>query len=308
MAIAAAPVRALDTGRVIADVRARLLGDVPPTPLVERYLDTLTPERWTIEWHLPWWLASRFALPDDLAAELVASNVLGLLSVRVADDVADGDLPPEDVAEAREIAAAAMDVALVPYRRLFGCASAFWPFLHQSMAAWRAGASGAVHALRAAPIKVGAFGCCLLAHRTEVWPALDRCLDRAMTALVLYDQFVDWEPDVDAGRWNAFVDATLERRTTARTPHPVRSAVLAEMLTGDVVAAHFDRIAAEADAAIELADGLGIEPMAAFLRSWAGASRRQGEEIALHYRRVADQATRLLFPDAVGMDIGGGPG
>ena len=176
------------------------------------------------------------------------------------------------------------------------------------MTAWRANSNGPNLATRAAPIKIAAYACCLLAARNAVWPELDRCLDRAMTALVLYDQFFDWEADLQGGRWNAFVAGISgDDAGNGRSAHK-RAAVLTAMLTREVVSEHFGLIAAEAEAGARLGDALGLDALAGYLRSWANAAAAQGEELANHYRRAADQATRLLFPNAVGTSIGGGPG
>ena len=297
MPVAATP--DLDAGAVLAAVRARLDPGPELAPLLDAYLANLAPERWTIEWHLPRWLAARFGLASEVAGALVESNVLGLLSVRLADDVVDGDIDLAHVAAARTLSAAALDAALRPYRDLFPPGSPFWPYFERSMAAWRADSDGPNLATRAAPIKIAACGCCLLAGRNDVWPVLDRCLDRAVTALVLYDQFFDWEADLAAGRWNAFVAGISARN---------RAAVLTAMLTREVVPEHFGLIAAEADAAARLGDALGLDELATYQRSWANAASAQGEEVTHHYRRAADRATRLLFPSAVGISIGGGSG
>ena len=306
MPVAAAP--ALDAHAIRAAARARLEPDAELAPLFDATLANLTPERWTIEWNLPRWLAARFDLPRTVSDALVESNVLGLLCVRLTDDVADGDIAPEDVAAARALAAAALDAALRPYRALFPPGSPFWSFFERSMAAWRAGSDGPDHATRAAPIKVAAHACCLLAGRSDAWPELDRCLDRAMTALVLYDHFFDWEADVQGGRWNAFVAGVVPGDPSERGAMRTRAAVLTAMLTREVVDAHFGLIAAEADASARLADALELDELAAYLRSWANAAAAQGEDVADHYRRAADGATRLLFPIAVGTQNGGGSG
>jgi hypothetical protein len=308
MPVAAAP--AIDAAAVRTVVRARLGPGRELVPLFETYLAGLDPERWTIEWHLPHWLATRFGLPGEVADALTESNVLGLLSVRLTDDLVDDDIDPADVRTARTLAAAALDAAMCPYRELFPPDSPLWPFFDRSMAAWRAGADGPEHATRAAPIKIAAFACCLLAGRRDVWPVLDRCLDHAMTALVLYDQFFDWELDVSAGRWNAFVAHVLggDPAEGRGAPMRTRAAVLTAMLTREVVPEHFRRIAAEAEAAARLGDALGLDELAGYMRSWASAVVLQGDGVANHYGRAADQATRLMFPHAVAAPIGGGHG
>jgi hypothetical protein len=297
---------AIDHDVIAASVRARIRRRDPRlADLADESIARLTPQRWTLEWRLPEWLGARFGIDQPIVRELVESNVLGLMSVRLTDDLADSEVAEEGIEQARALAALTYDEALDVYRRRFAETSALWALLDRSMREWRTAADGPDHASRGAPLKIAAYACCLL-DRLEMWPALERCLARSITALVLYDQFVDWEADVDAGRWNAFV-ATIQGPAAAPLDR-TRAAVLAAMLTRDVVDEHFDRIATEAVGAARQAADLGLGDMAAFLRSWADATAAQGARAAAHYRGVAVRATRLLFQNAPDRVSGGGPG
>lgn len=299
----AATAPAIDASAVLDSVRSRLDRGPADARILDAYLAKLAPGRWTIEWELPRWLAKRLGLDAELASSLVESNVLGLLSVRLTDDIVDGDIETADADAARALAAVAFDAALVPYRELFPPGSSFWVFVDRCMADWRAASRGADLAARAAPVKVVAFACCLLAGRNDLWPALERCLDEAMRALVLSDDFSDWEADVEAGRWNTFVAATVGERSGDARPERVRAAVMTAMLTRNVVQAHVERIGSAASLAAELADDLGLDELGPWLRAWAIGEVERGDTVAQHYRGVADRATRLLFADAVGMKV-----
>src|SRR4051812_10169503 len=151
-----------------------------------------------------------------------------------------------------------------------------WLVISASMAEWRAGAGSANAASRGAPIRIAGYGCCLLADRLEDWDSLRSCLDRAVTALVLYDQFCDWEADVAAGRWNAFVDrVTAAPQDRDRAPRN-RAAVLTAMLTRDVITQHFDAAVSEARGAGAGARETGVPQLASFLEEWADATGAQG--------------------------------
>ena len=152
-------------------------------------------------------------------------------------------------------------------------------------------------AARGAPVKVAGYACCLEAGRLDLWPALERSLDGAVTALVLYDQFCDWEGDLSAGRWNAFVATVVGAEAK---PEPARrdrdrAAVLTAMLTRDVVREHFDRAIRAATDAAALAADLEVTELAAFLTSWAARTSEQGVHVADHYQHAGDQAARLLL-------------
>jgi hypothetical protein len=259
--------------------------------LARRQLARLSPERWTIEWHLPWWLGHRFGLDQRLSEALVRSNVVGMLSVRLEDDLEDGDVPAEEMPRVRLLARVALEEAVSEYRAWFAEDSRVWSYLDRSMADRRAGAAGSDLATRGAPVKIAGYACCLVADRLDVWPELERSLDQAVTGLVLYDQFVDWEADLAAGRWNAFVAATHER---------TRAAVLTAMLTSDVVREHFDAIRKEVDEAAKLAFAIGVTELSAFLTTWAAQVSAQGASVDAHYRAAADQAMRLFFGTRMG--------
>ena len=150
------------------------------------------------------------------------SNVIGLVSIRLQDDLLDGDIAAADVRGATRLGAAMFDEAVAVYRRRFDGASPFWPFLERSMAEWRRASAGdgplrwAELPDRGAPLKVAAFASCLLADRADRWELVERCLDHALVALVRYDQVCDWEDDLRADRRNAFVAAVSPRLRSAR--------------------------------------------------------------------------------------------
>ena len=287
----------LDHAEICDDVLHSIASREPGlVDLARRELERLTPDRWTIEWHLAAWLGRRFALDPRLVDVLVRSNVLGLLSVRLGDDLEDGEVAPADLSAARALAAIAYEEALAGYGTWFDKQSAIWPFVERSMAAWRKGATGTDLAARGAPIKIAGYACCLHAGRLDVWPALEQSLDRAVTALALYDQFCDWEVDVAAGRWNAFV-ARVVGAGWARGARRdrIRATVLAAMLTQPIVREHFDAATRAAAEAAALAADIGVIELAGFLTAWAARTSEQGEAAAVHYQRAGDRAAHLLF-------------
>jgi len=260
----------LDRDEVTAEVLRRIAGRAPRLDgLARSHLARLTPERWTIEWHLPSWLGRRFDLDQEFVEALVRSNVLGLLAIRLEDDLEDGDVPRSEMADTRVLAQLAFDRAVAEYAARFDAGSPIWSFLERAMAEWRAGANGMELAARGAPMKIAGYACCLHAGRLDVWPTLDRSLDGAVSALVLYDQFCDWEDDLAAGRWNAFVATVVGGGPDPARRDRDREAVLTAMLTRPVVREHFDRAVRTASDAATLAADLEVTELAAFLTSWA---------------------------------------
>lgn len=290
----------LNVEEILAEYRRRIAAACPSQlDLATEVAARVGPTNWRLEWYLPWWLTNAFGLDPGLGRQLVLSNLLGLVSIRLQDDLADGELATDLVPGAKELAAAAYEEALRVYGARFGAASPFWPFLDGTMATWRSGSNGTASASRGAPLKIGAYACALLAGRMDVWPVLDRCLDRAVSALVQYDQFCDWESDLGAGRWNSFVAGLSPHDQSDVHRVRNRSVVLTAMLTRSAATDQFDRAVLEAKAAAALAAELGITPLQAYLADWTTRTAAQGAEVEAYYRRAAAQATQLMFGGAI---------
>lgn len=270
-----------------------------------RLLARLPPDRWTLEWYLPWWLGNAFWLDAATSREFVLGNLLGLASVRLQDDLADGETSDADPADVARLAAALYEAALVPYASRFGPESLFWEHLDRCMGTWRAAAtdtSGA-HRLadRGAPLKIAPFAACLLADRLATYATIESCLDHALEALVRYDHVADWRADLEAGRWNAFVADVSggPQVPEARTLH--EGAVLVAMLTSDVVTMQFatirDGFLAAAGVAADLArtDDLPLPDLVDHLRRRAADAETQGTTFAARYRDLGDRAAKRLF-------------
>lgn len=267
-------------------------------PMATKLLERLPPDRWMLEWHLPWWLGHAFGLDRDVAREIVLSNLFGLGSIRLLDDLEDGDVAPRKAVKATALAATLYDLALEPYRTRFPIESRFWAHLETCMAEWRA-AKGAESRLaaRGAPLKISAYGVCLLSGREDAYSTLDHLLDEALEALVLYDHIADWQADIDAGRWNAYVEGLSDGPQVAseRTRH--RRAVLVAMMTTDAVANHIGRVQAGLLRAADLAETMiaPVPALVAHLRTFAREAGEYGRALQAHYRDLGDRAARLLL-------------
>lgn len=293
----------LDIGAVRA-VFERHVRETEPdlVPMAMRLLERLPPDRWMLEWLLPWWLAHALMLPPNTAREIVLSNLLGLGSIRLQDDLADGEVEPGEAVAASALSASLYEAAVEPYRSWFPPGSRFWAHLEASMAAWRAGSDDEGRlAARGAPLKISAFAVCLLARRSDLYRNLDRLLDDALEALVLYDHLADWQADLDAGRWNAFVAGISDgpQVPSERVRH--RRAVLVALMTTDAIAVHIGRVEAGLLRAADVAETLDppIPPLLTHLRGFALQTGEQGRELQAHYRDLGDRAARLLLDPPV---------
>ena len=105
-------------------------------------LADLDPEQWTIEWFLPSWLGSRYALPAPVVHDLTLSNLLGLVAVRTLDDLADDEVPASERRAAQDMADALLAEAVRPYRGWFEPGSSFWTRFDGWLAEWRGTLAG----------------------------------------------------------------------------------------------------------------------------------------------------------------------
>lgn len=332
MTIRSLDVPELDTASVSAGFERRVREVCPDhLPMATRLLARLPPERWMLEWHLPWWLGHALGLDRGLAREIVLSNLLGLGSIRLQDDLADGEVAAKDMVATNTLSAALYEAALEPYRSRFPPESEFWAHLETCMAEWRSatgegaasggsgaasgdvasdsiGASGDPEAAvgrrleaRGAPLKISAFAICLSTGRIDLYPTVDRCLDDTLEALVLYDHLADWEADLDAGRWNAFIADLSDGRQVPAERARHRRAVFVALMTTDAVAVQVGRIEAGLLRAADLVTTLGVPvpPLVRHLRGFAQQVGEQGREMQAHYRDLGDRAARLLLDPPV---------
>ena len=287
----------LDIAGVLAAYEQRVIEVCPEQlPLARALIERLPPSRWTLEWYLPWWLGHAFGLEPDVSRELVLSNVVGLGSIRLQDDLADGEVAHADIAGASTLAVALYDAALEPYRAWFTPASPFWSELDRRMTTWRHGAAEDL-AARGSPLHVSAVAASLLGGSDRVDPSLVACLDRALEAMVRYDDVSDWETDLDAGRWNVFVAAVATGPQTRETRERHRIAVRVALMTTSVADEQFATIRdALLDAAVLAAK---VEPsipaLTRYLRAFSAEVETWGSTFATHYRSLGDRAARLLL-------------
>jgi hypothetical protein len=323
----------LDPAAVSAAYERRVAAIAPDqVPDAMRILDGLDPKRWRLEWHLPLWLGNAFGLDRSLSTEIAVSNVLGLASLRLRDGLIDGDVEAGDVAGAPALIATLYEASIDPYRSRFTPASRFWKRLDRWMTQWKAatednGQPGAADGFlgdaddpaasladqplasravpdwslghlsrRGAPLKISAYAVCLLTKRAGVFPAIERCLDDALAAMVLYDHVCDWQDDLASGRWNAFVAATGTSQR-AEDRERARAGVLAALLAGDAIERSFARIRAELERAVAASDRTGIPALSAHLGDLATQLDAEGSVMRARYGELGDRAAAAIFGD-----------
>jgi len=280
-----------------ARVRAVCDGDFPGALRLSGRLD---PDRWVLEWSFARWVGTALGVDEQIRQRITLSNVLILASVVWRDDLEDGELAVAEPVRAQNIGEALFDAAMEAYRELLPGDSPFWSAVRRWMGAWRDATTRAAKfessglAVRGSPLKIPAYGLCLLADRADAFVALEACIDNTMTGLVLYDHFVDWRDDIAAGRWNAFVESAMARRRS-RPDAPTSADVEAVMLTQPVVADYFQLIERELVAGDLHASEAGVDHLAAHLHELAGELQEEGQAISMRYASLGRQVRHLIF-------------
>jgi hypothetical protein len=300
-----------DRARVTAECLRIVRGGCPDqAPLAETLFARVQPPRWELEWDLPRWLGEAFGLDDRVVTDIVVSNVLGLGSIRLQDDLVDGDVPFDEIAGARRLQAALYEAALQPYRAMFDARSPFWPALDQRMRQWRVAtrACGPTNAAgdqvpdasrlatRGAPLHVSVLAVCLAAGHPECYPPLGRSLDHLLEAQVLYDDAADWVADLDAERWNAFVAALSPVPDGPTDRKRRRNAIIVSLMTSDDATAYFERIRDQFSRAIAAADQLPVPVprLVEHIRSLASQFEKNVASHQEHFHELGNRAARLL--------------
>ena len=277
-----------------------------------RLLERLPPSNWKIEWRLPGWLGDAFELPQHVTAAPTLSNLLGLSCIWLQDARIDGKTIFGAPELGATLAATLHHLWITGYARSFPRESAFWAYFEAYMAQWaratlasnrgpgvafRSLGSDDLRALghRGAPLKVCCAGACLLAERGGDISRLAAAIDDLLAGAVLLDHAQDWQDDLLAGRYNAFVAYASPAPQTAECFRLNEGKVLEEICLGEEARPYFDRIVRYFRSAREAGDALRCRGLSEHLL-WL-----ERQTIAYH-RRLSRQAraglraaTRQLF-------------
>lgn len=294
--------------------------------LAERTLERVPPSRWQLEWFLPYWLGEAFGLAQTTARTLVLSNLLGLVAIRLKDDLADGDVPATELPRVTALADALQTAALDLYLPYFPQPAPFWRHTARYLSEWRAATTrvnqlaltdfsvmwqddtdaACCAAQLGAPLKISARAVWELTQGERAFDTLDRLLDSASSAAVLHDHAVDWDADLGAGRWNFIVAAVSPLPQTHVFARQNRARVVrAWMETGNVLLdssasanaprAYFDLIESHIARARECSAALGVRGLQDYLDEFHAIVCGTRDAMTHFFNAQLIQATDSLF-------------
>lgn len=282
--------------------------------LAHRYMTRLSPERAQLEWCLPLWLAHSFGIRQEVARTIGITNVLGMIYVRIQNDVMDKDVAPEAVANSLTLASLLYTRCLKLFATVFAAASPFWGYLEAYLQEWATAIAWErehhyhrlaryteaemlwVTAGKGAPEKICCAGLALLAQREEAIPPLTKALDLRSTIAQLFDDFCDWREDWQRGRYNIFLSMILAEHKITQPDALSLSQLYTMIYRSRQAITLFDKTDQYALQAQEAVVGLACEPVTMLCHKAASMSQvyrqayEQEQKEALHQRltRLAD--------------------
>lgn len=283
--------------------------------LAQRTFHRVPPARWQLEWYLPHWLGDAFGLEQQIAREFVLSNVLGLASIRLRDDLQDGEIELSARKDAIELAAFLQDAALEIYQPYLARADSFWEYVDASLRAWQSATqrvnSFSLHKLTAlrdlttpsarflvslgAPLKISAFAVCHLTEHRRDLNVLSILLDHLLLANLLYDHAMDCDADLRAGRWNLFVATVSKSPQNAANQLEHRARVAQAWMTSNFPRAYFKQIEYHIAQAQQLNRALRVAGFDTFTAQFNTNVWQTHAYLKQYYAAQLELVTRKLF-------------
>lgn len=306
----------LDPNTVMRDFMRAAARVAPAQLLLARHtLERVPPEKWSLEWFLPYWLGDTWGLDETRARQFVLGNVLGLASLRLQDDLTDDGVAPGARADAAALAVALENAALETYHLHFDASAEFWAHAHALLQEWREATTRVnrlkiknIAALRdltseqaqtlarlGSPLKIGGIAVCLLTAHECALPTLHALLDHALVAAVLHDHAADWELDLAAGRRNLFVAALAPLPQTRACQTQNHARVVQAWMTSQAPRVYFSHIAFHIQRARAHSQTLHCAPLTAHLDGFLANIWRTHDSSARFYHDQLDEAAAKLF-------------
>ncbi len=275
-------------------------------------IDKLSPPGWTLEWYLPKWLATTFELAEETTDELIVANLFGLCFVGLQDRLLDDEADSSFRHDASILSTALHHWWLERHVLVCGDDAWFWAHFSRIMAEWW-GATAVSNvqpagefadvlrdawqllAHRASPLKVCCVAVTRLAHRQQLLPALEESLDHLHVAAVLLDHAQDWQEDLAAGRYNAFVHFLSPGEQVAENLAMHEQRVMEDLWFGDRATAYFEPAHAQLDLALSAAQQVHCPPFHEFIAQYHLRLNRYDRTMRQSARAILEQTTTQLF-------------
>jgi hypothetical protein len=196
-------------------------------PIASDLINRISSVNWYLEWQLPGWLGRTFHMASSEYDILTLGNIFGLSFIRLQDDIFDQEDVP--IIEGLPVLRNKLfNRWMDQYRKLFDAKSSFWDHLHCYLGQWlraelencgpckselrneenfSSSQSNPVQQLsrRGAPLKICCIAACMKSGNDHLLPNLLAGCDHLLAGMVLLDHAEDWQDDLQAGKYNAFI-------------------------------------------------------------------------------------------------------
>jgi hypothetical protein len=198
--------------------------------VAQDYLQRLDRQRAQLEWHLPLWLGRTFGVPIAQSRRVALTNVLGMIYIRIHNDLMDADAHLTQQFELATLAPLLYTRCIKIFTTLFPADSSFWGHLERYLGEWAAALDWErqyhwhqarpytqdeiefVTAGKGSPIKIGFAAIALLAGRENDLPELEKIIDLRSAIAQIFDDLSDWREDWQQGRFNIFLTTALSEQ------------------------------------------------------------------------------------------------
>lgn len=224
----------------------RFLETLPPglSQVAKDYLRRLDRQQAQLEWHLPLWLGRTFGIPIAQSRRVTLTNVLGMIYIRIHNDLMDADAHITRQFELAALAPLLYTRCIKVFTTLFPSESSFWEHLERYLSEWAKALDWErqthwhqarpytqdeiefVTAGKGAPIKIGFAAIALLAGRENDLPELETIIDLRSAIAQIFDDLSDWREDWQQGRFNIFLTTALSEQQRQQQEHLTEQDIL----------------------------------------------------------------------------------
>lgn len=268
-----------------------------PTDLADvahAYLERMNRSAAQIEWYAPLWLGEALGVPVEQTRQVAVTNVLGMVYIRIHNDLMDGEPYPADSIFMATLAPSLYTRCIQIFAKLFTGDSPFWHYLGQYLNEWGSAYAWerrhhwlqvgsyseqeikALTAGKGAPEKICCAALALLANREDVLPTLETVIDLRSATAQLLDDMQDWREDWSRGRYNIFLTTALSAETDRNHSDLTENDLLKAIYRSADVLCLFDWTQSYAQEALALIEPLQCEPLSALCQN--------ATQMVTHYR------------------------
>jgi hypothetical protein len=238
---------------------------------------------------LPYWIGERLKIEQKICQDMAVGNLFLLHCFQSFDFIVDNDRP--DTSDRSQIVLGNLCFLQVlrHYRCYFPGDSLFWRRMEVYWREWGESLSWEMEtehsrrhfeeayllraAHKAAALKICPTGLLILADKLNLIPRLELAVDLMHAIMQLLDDLLDWEEDLQHGRYNAFLGLMITRELLPANQTINSLDVHAVISHSTILEQYVDVLRDYAEKAKDLTSSLEIEPWTRLVDGLAAQAR-----------------------------------